>query len=478
MDSRLARRAVVAALVLVVGLSMSDGVAGAARGATAAKVQVGLLPQPRVVTLSALPQVRSALQSAPVGGASWEGANQPVSGGSWPAQPDVAVGANQVVEVTNDIVSVYSKRSQALLDQTSFGALCGSAQTAFHDPTILYDPLWKRWLMAAVSYPGPDGAQQLCFVASFGGSATGGYEIYGADDLVTFGTPLTLTQPRLGMTQDAIVITANASDPSTGTPLGGFVFFMPKTTAYLFHFGDFGWQETGLPANMTPPNVLDGNPAGYAVAPKDSTHVAIVKMTGLDAPAYTEMTESDITVPAYTAPPSAPQPGGGAGTNLETGDGLGVLATQYGNGLWTAQTVADGKQSAIRWYDFNTATMTVDLMGTVHTKAHSYDFNPAIIARTDGTAYMSWSMTNPSANILPSIMVARFEPTDLAFGAPRIMWISPGILTVNPSITTPGEQAWGYSGIAADPRLAKIYAANEYALAGTTGWGTRIVHFK
>src|SRR5262249_11861726 len=149
------------------------------------------------------------------------------------------------------------------------------------------------------------------------------------DTSTTFEIPLALTQLRLGLTQNAILVTANAAESSTGTSLGGFAFFLAKPTLYLFGGGLFGWLE-GLPSDPTPPNVLDGNPAAYVIAPRDSTHVTLVKMTNLDSPLYAGVAAINVAVSSYAAPPSAPQPGGGAGTDLETGDGrFGVSSTQY-----------------------------------------------------------------------------------------------------------------------------------------------------
>src|SRR5262249_7669970 len=150
----------------------------------------------------------------------------------------------------------------------------------------------------------------------------------------------------------------------------------------------------------------------------------------------------------------------------------------YGSALWAAQTVASGTGSAVRWYEFNTGTMSVSRTGTVQSAAHSYDFNPAIVARTDGTAFMTWSATNPAKNLLAAIMIAKLAPADTNFGPLRRVWTSPGVLGSNPSITSPGLQGWGYSGIADDPTHSMVYAANEYAIGGATGWGTKVVHFK
>jgi hypothetical protein len=175
-----------------------------------------------------------------------------------------------------------------------------------------------------------------------------------------------------------------------------------------------------------------------------------------------------IPVPAYAAPPPAPQPGG---SSLDTNDGRFVNAsTQTGNYVWQVHTVDLAGYAAPKFYQIDTATRSVVRSAFFFGTPTSYDFNASIAANSDNDIFVTWSMTDPARGTFVQVRYAGFDHHD---GPDYVL--GPG----HAAYTSPTHKYivdWGYySAVTIDPtNPRRAWLVNEDVVPGPT-WGTRIV---
>src|SRR5438045_6343474 len=102
-----------------------------------------------------------------------------------------------------------------------------------------------------------------------------------------------------------------------------------------------------------------------------------------------------ITVPSYSVPPDAHQPG--TTKLLDSSDSRFVNAsTQSGNDLWQTHTIALGGFPAPKFYRLNTSVNTVSQSGFYFASGTSDDFNASIAANDAGNCFVTWTSTDAS----------------------------------------------------------------------------------
>src|SRR5205823_697865 len=129
--------------------------------------------------------------------------------GCW-TPPDVAgsIGKAQFVSVSNDVFEVRS-RTGTLLKINSLNGLFGYSTEAMFDPRVQYDEEYQRWVIIADAFPESSTTQILGIAVSKTNSATGSFWIYKLNINGIGGTGSFYDFPMLGISQDAVLTTAN-----------------------------------------------------------------------------------------------------------------------------------------------------------------------------------------------------------------------------------------------------------------------------
>jgi hypothetical protein len=404
--------------------------------------------------------------------------------GCW-VPPDVAgaIGKSQFVSVSNDLFEVRS-RGGALLQTKSLNGLFGYATTAMFDPRVQYDEEYQRWIVTADAFPIDANTQVFGIAVSKTNSATGAWFIYLLNVTGFAGANNFYDYPMLGMTQDAILLTANIFSPSSF--LGSSLFSVSKARVY----NGFGFGVpvfTGLIGTMQTAhqNVTDQNGyAWFAAAPGNSGAIYMVA-EGFPANPNDTTLNGYYTVGgvlAYSIPPSAPQPAGCGGT-LDTLDNRFQNAgTQNGDNYYQVHTVANGSFSEPRYYVISGIlgfAPTVAAVADVFANGSSWDFNPSIASDVSGRFGLNWSTTTPAAGSPSGNPGEHFA--DNNGGNPSGV-AGLYVFTSASCYNTSGTARWGdYSQVSVDPGPGtvsnlntKIFWIDNETVPSSNFWSTEI----
>jgi hypothetical protein len=227
---------------------------------------------------------------------------------------------------------------------------------------------------------------------------------------------------------------------------------------------------------LAPPIVRDQNALTFLLAAATSG-TTFRKYTATNTSNAFQISLSggvNITVPFYTVPPDARQPG--TAKRLDSSDSRFVNAsTQNGVDLWQTHTIALGSFPAPKFYRINTTTNTVTQSGFYFGSATSDDFNASITATTTGNCFVTYTSTDAGVGVNARVRLSG-KPNAQGF-----ISAGPNAFTsttfYHPSADNP--ERWGdYSAVTTDPlNPANAWLVNETILPGGLLWGSRIVQF-
>ena len=434
--------------------------------------------------------------------------------GGTPPDTTGAIGPDRYIEAVNTQYGIYS-RSGSLINTGSLSSLTGISTGFFgytlSDPQMMWDAQTQRFYYSAVYYDfflsdnglavgwsktaTPSSSADFCQYAISAGSELPDYPKLGdSSDFLLYG----FNQfGNFGSTYDgSAFVTLNK--PPAGSTCASPSAFTVYTSGAL-HNADSSLASTPVPANL----VDDSAGTGYVVANADlsvtpsANFVSVYAATksGTDAngiPIPTFSGPTNVTVPSYSMPPSAPQ--NGSSYLLDTLDGrfeAAVAAVDPRNGgnvaIWTAHAVYGGAGSEERWYEIN-ATGSL-LQSGVASDPSLFVWNGAISPdRLDnGTTgsfggSMAMSVSTSSAGTYPAIQFVWKNAASAQTGLKKLVQSAGPSIDLSCSSTTPCR--WGdYSGATPDPAatgtIGKVWLANQYNLAGgttsSTAWRTWVV---
>ena len=392
------------------------------------------------------------------------------SQGLRPPDTHGAVGLTHFVQVTNSHIDMWKRQNTAGLPLAKSVTLATffnyTAQVLF-DPRVVYDSTWNRWIVTAEAFPESATVQRFFIAISTTLDPTRPFMIYNLN--VSFFVNDFFDFPQLGMDQDAVLFTANIFN---GTSFHGADFFA-VAKARLYNGLAFSVPVfTGLVGTLAPPIVRDQNSSTFLIASPPSG-TTFSKYTASNTSKATTLTGPvSITVPSYSVPPSAPQPG--TTKLLDTSDSRFVNAsTQSGNDLWQTHTIALGSFAAPKFYRLNTSTNTVSQNGFYFATATSADFNASIAANNAGNCFVTWTSTDASAGTNAQVRLSGKLSGDAGIAAGPNAFT--GVTFYSPSADNP--ERWGdYSAVTTDPlNSANAWLVNE--IAGGAIWGSEIVQF-
>jgi len=393
--------------------------------------------------------------------------------GSRPPDTHGAVGTSHFVQVTNSHIDMWTRQNTQALPLAKSVTLATffnyTTETLF-DPRVVYDSTWNRWIVTADAFAESSTVQRFFIAVSTTADPTGSFFIYNLN--VTFFVNDFFDFPQLGIDQDAVLFTANIFN---GTSFHGADFFAVAKARLYNGLGFSTPVFTGLVGTLAPPIVRDQNASTFLIAaPPSGTTFSKYTVTNTSRAGIGLTGPVSVTVPSYSVPPSAHQPG--TTKLLDTSDSRFVNAsTQSGNDLWQSHTIALGGFPAPKFYRLNTSTNTVSQSGFYFASATSDDFNASIAANDAGDCFVTWTSTDASVGRNAQVRLSGKLSAGAGISA------GPNAFTSNtfyhPSTDNP--ERWGdYSAVTTDPlNAANAWLVNEKVNPGGLLWGSRIVRF-
>jgi hypothetical protein len=424
------------------------------------RVAAPLAPTPLLETLTSFPAMGLEQQVADMG------RGQVTD----PANTQVGVSPNQVVEVVNANMSVWTK-SGARVDTQDLGLLFSlPSGFAIADPNILYDTVSGRWFLSFSAFNAAYDSR-VYVAASQTSDATGTWYIY----TLAVKAGVLMDQPLLGNGDQVMTMVwgdfATPCSPAC-TYTGDEMYAIEKSqlmagTTPLDHATTPTPDQTRF--GIVPARSLNSTTTEYLVWNNSDPTNLMVQTTlgptvGLIAiagqPALHNVTFTELATPTITpttAPPRAQQPNGER--PLETGDDRLLSAVWQNNTLWTAANEAcpgSTTSGCIRLLklDTNAGTVVESELGT----PSDFVYNPAVSMDGSGTLFVAYNESN--TNVYPQLVATTGS------GAPTAVVMS-GTAAIDPNLC--GLAPWrSYSGAAADPSDAgDIWVAGAYGANST-----------
>jgi hypothetical protein len=432
--------------------------------------------------------------------------------GLTPPDTTGAIGPDRYIETINTQYAIYS-RSGALINGGDLSSLTGISTGLFgyslSDPQMMWDAKTQRFYYSAVYYDSlffsdnglavgwsktatPTSASDFCqYAISFGSEVPDYPKLGDSSDFLLYGyNKFGNGASTYDGSEFAVLNKPQAG--STCPPTTGFTV----STSGVLHNLDGSQAATPVPANL----VDDANGAGYVVANADlsttpsANFISVYSVTtsgtdanGIPIPAISGPT--NVTVPSYSMPASAPQQG--SSSLLDTLDGrfeASVAAVDPARGnhvaVWTAHAVFGGAGSEERWYEIDPGAGSLLQSGVVSSPS-LFIWNGAISpdrANTGSSAAfgdsMAMSVSTSSTTTDPAIQLVWKRGTDAQ--SPLTDLVQSGGPNVDFSCT---PCRWGdYSAASPDPAatgvVGTVWLGNQYNLANgstsSTAWRTWI----
>jgi len=422
----------------------------------------------------------------------FDGVNSVTAGNFRPPDTEGAAGLNHFVEITNSHLDIYLKAApNNLVKSVPLSSFFGYTAQSLFDPRVIYDSISQRWIISADAFAESTTVQKFFFAVSHGlpndsSDPTGAFYIYNVN--VSDGLGGFWDFPQVGQDRNAVIFTANFFD-SLDNFIDARMFTVAKSLLYS------GPSQTIIPTKLftnlvgtlSAPIVLDTNPDTYLVAADSGINVNTVTIYTLtnsaaNPPTLNSTNPDHITVPTYSFPANAPQPGTGA--QLDTSDARFVNAgTQIGNSLFQVHSISRRPTRQVgaicRFYEFDTVNKTVLQHGDFNRSSTSFDFNASIAANRRKDVFVTWSATDTNANAEVRFSGRlHFDPLNVIPSPGSLLFGSATFFNV--SADPVKNQRWGdYSAVSldpADPSGATAWIVNERIPDPTshTTWGSRI----
>lgn len=402
-----------------------------------------------------------------------EGLNQDQGGGVIPSDPPdigMAVGPNHIMEGVNVKFAIYNKVTGAQLaliqPQTFFGV---PVTDRMFDPRIMYDVLSDRWFIAMMDMT----RRTILIAVSASSDPTGTWRIY---EIITMGFPVCPDYPRLGLSNDKLVLSVNVFDSSSPNACqepfqGSRIAVMEKSRmlagagANTQFFGPIGAGSELL--SIQPVQALTTSSKVIMVSTEtgegSGNGMRVFTISGTPSENDLTMTETLLTVGTYSEPPNAVQPG--TASLQDTGDTRAQQAVRNGNLVWfpfTTGCVPAGDtmtRSCIKLVGIN-------LLGSFNQPAlfrditigigNTYLYYPALTTDFSGSTRVIFGAS--SSTLFPSLFA-----TGQRFNAPSPTLLEP-IITVKQGTQANNNVVNGeHFAAAIDPSdTTSVWVAGQY----------------
>lgn len=388
-----------------------------------------------------------------------------------PPDTQLAVGPSHLVEMVNASGSVWTKSGTrlSLFDLNAFYPV--PSGYSFTDPRILYDAPSGRWFASGLSFVGGGKNlydSQVYLAVSATSDPTGLWSIY----VVAQNTDQTLyDQPKLGVSDDKVVISANDYSGRFGTYSGVQTWVLEKSDLLSGSSNVAIWDSgiDGSKFDLVPSQSLSSTSTEYVVF-NASGSVGVIAITGTPAQMNVVMgSPTYLTISPTSVPPTAAQPGGGT---IDSGDDRFLSAVWQNDILWTGgsdacQPTGDTQtRSCLRLDQVSTAGASPTLLQDFDVGVSQADlYFPAVTLDGDGNAFFSFSESSSTlyASTATTVLTASAPYTDLG-----------DVLVIQEGAGSYDGTRWGdYSAAATDPaNPLHVWVTAEYATADSGIWGT------
>jgi hypothetical protein len=337
----------------------------------------------------------------------------------------VAAGPKHVMEVGSQVARAYTKNTgQQVTSKTInqfFGV--GVSTATISQPTVVYDPIGKRWIAVAItdrtgdiglvlrvsktSTPVPFGNSKWFKSVRFADTST---------TVPDLNPDVIESKPAIGVSSDKIAITTVADDPSDVTVMNR-LFFFPKAPLYNNSATPGVWTAdvNGTYDGQTPAVNASKQPNIFIAIP-DTSDVTLTTYTGA-AKSNPPVFSKNVVYPTgdLLPPPIVDQ---GSGDDLDLGPLAFFSAAWRGNKLWAAATVNCGGDACVRVFEIGTSS-GVTLNADEKLSAAGKDwFSPAVAI--DGGGYVHLAATDVGSAVGPSQAVFARTGTN-KWTAPRFI---------------------------------------------------------
>ena len=310
-----------------------------------------------------------------------------------PSDQTGAIGTQRYVQLVNGRAAIFNRTSDTPIATSNLNTLvnAGSAPQVF-DPQIMWDPGSNRFYYAADQVNSATDNR-----LAFGFSTTSA-----PNDLTTnwckyvigYGAEFP-DYPKLGDLNGLLMIGANVFGPSTfirsdvvgvtkppgGTTCPAAGSFTASSKTNLTN-NDGSFATTPVPVNQ-----VDGSATGYIVAGRNFGGANFITVFNVTKNAMNQIVVGaprKVSVPAYSIPAAAPQPG--TARKLDTLDArltnaVSAIDPFRSNmvAIWTQHTILGGAGSQVRWYEINPAPATPTLFQSgTQTNASLFLYNAAV----------------------------------------------------------------------------------------------------
>ena len=389
--------------------------------------------------------------------------------GCLPPDTIAAAGPNYIVETVNSAFGIYDKTGNALLIAELSTLFSATGESFFSDPQVLYDQNDNRFIIAGIG-----SNLDLLIAVSLDSNPLDGFNAW----IVPVGGGNTPDFPKMGLSQTAVYISDNLfTNTSVGAELrviqlsdllaGNSTLTITQFPNVVTASGYTAWAiEPAHTYGSANNEYLVAAAAPFFTSPTQQLNLFSINTTGTPT-----LSALDLTVPAWTEPPSADQPG--APGSVAT-DSSFLLNSVWNNGsLVTAHQIAssDLTKAVAQYFVINLpdnagiAGATIADSGILGTGDTYY---PAITVRADGSVGVVYNESSTTEYI--SMYGAARLPSDPAGQTSPLLVVA--------GTTTNGDSfRWGdYSGISIDPTDNSLWLAAEPA--GTTNpiWETDIAN--
>ncbi len=325
----------------------------------------------------------------------------------------VAAGPKHVMQVGGPTVRILAKNTGNVVKTQQLGQLFNVPGTSFSQGTVVYDPIGKRWIAAAVADDGADVG--LALRASKGTAPTKWQPtvLFASND--TGNSDAVELDPMIGTSTDKIVITTPITDADEPANVNR-IFFFPK--APIYSGNAFGPWTSDLNSTWSgqAPAVNASAQNNIFVAVPSTDDVQISTFTGAatsSAPNFSKIVVYPST--PLTAPPVVDQ--GAAGDNLNLGP-LAFSGVAWRSGKLFATAAGDCSGDAcVRLIGIGTDSGGTLIEDEKYKSTNGADwFSPSVAI--DGAGYVHTAATAVSTNDLgPSLAVLTLTKISLANAA-------------------------------------------------------------
>ncbi len=391
-----------------------------------------------------------------------------------PPDPALAVGPDHIVQVVNMDLAWYSKdgtqQFRTRLDSTGnpgFFEDVGGGSFTF-DPKCFYDSESERFFILALEVYGSSQAW-ITFAISDDSDPNGIWYKYRTDARITVGSSTYwVDYPGLGFDSDGIYVNGNLFRLNGGG--GGFagVAYRSIDKSSILNGGTAQYTtiRDGGAASAQSTQHFGNNIAPFFVSARTSTSIRVTAIR--DALTSPSIVNANVSVPAWSSPPDAPNNGG----TISTLDGR-IMNVMWRDGkLLAGHGVSAGGRVVSRWYEFdtgnwpNSGSPSLIQSGNVSGGAGTYCFFPALYSNDAGDIGMvtAFSRSNEFASV-------RFTGRSAGDALGTM-----GALVNAKTGTAAGNGRWGdYFDMALDPDGCTFWLVGEYYESG--GWNSWITSF-